>query len=140
MPRKPRLKRRFTGWGAEHRAALEHGFDWFADLFPTAGDKTAAWRELRAGIMSDWIAAHPGTRPAGWWLFDAPAGQRRERIDGGIHPHDQADYDLPKTLWRGLPRYRRAEDMEAQFESECEFLARLQLLQPAEIRTLTGRD
>jgi len=32
----------------------------------------AAWREHGAGILAEWIRTHPGTRPHGWWLFDAP--------------------------------------------------------------------
>jgi hypothetical protein len=50
----------------------------------------AAWGELRSTILPAWIRERPGTRPYGWWRFDAPPPARRERIDGGIHPHDNA--------------------------------------------------
>jgi hypothetical protein len=30
------------------------------------------WTELREELLDIWIAERPGTRPAAWWLFDAP--------------------------------------------------------------------
>lgn len=33
----------------------------------------AVWREHRDAILASWIAERPGTRPAQWWRFDAPA-------------------------------------------------------------------
>ena len=30
------------------------------------------WDSCKAGILKDWIKAHPGTRPSFWWLYDAP--------------------------------------------------------------------
>jgi hypothetical protein len=34
------------------------------------------WRASCDEIVRDWIAAHPGTRPHGWWEFDSPEPQR----------------------------------------------------------------
>ena len=33
------------------------------------------WDRVRDRLLTEWIGAHPGTRPWGWWLFDAPRWQ-----------------------------------------------------------------
>lgn len=30
------------------------------------------WEEHCGRILTEWIEAHPGTRPAMWWRYDAP--------------------------------------------------------------------
>lgn len=30
------------------------------------------WRDLRDELLAEWTVAHPGTRPFGWWRYDAP--------------------------------------------------------------------
>lgn len=58
-----------------------------------------AWRHYGPELLSRWIKEHPGSRPAAWWLFDAP----ESRSEG---------------------------------ESETAYLARHELLSPAERRAL----
>jgi hypothetical protein len=36
------------------------------------GELRQIWLELRDEILDAWIAERPGTRPYGWWEFDAP--------------------------------------------------------------------
>jgi hypothetical protein len=35
----------------------------------------ALWERHRDGLLSEWIARHPGSRPPAWWAFDAPGPQ-----------------------------------------------------------------
>jgi hypothetical protein len=137
MPRKAKLRRRPIAWNAEHRRILESGCDYF-QTFESDEQRQAAWNELRETILSDWLQRHPDARPWAWWRYDLPAGERRERTDGGRHPFDDPEFDLPRELHYGKPRFRRSQDMEAQFETRREFLERLQLLQPSERRLLEG--
>ena len=48
----------------------------------TDDDVAAAWAESRDTVVGEWIREKPGTRPWGWWAFDAPEPKRRERTDG----------------------------------------------------------
>lgn len=41
-------------------------------------DFAQAWRALGSRITAAWIGRHPGSRPWGWWHFDAPRWQRRD--------------------------------------------------------------
>ena len=36
------------------------------------------WRACREALLEAWIAEAPGTRPHGWWLFDAPRWPRTD--------------------------------------------------------------
>ena len=36
------------------------------------------WSEHGAGILLRWVRERPGTRPRGWWAFDAPRAPGRE--------------------------------------------------------------
>ena len=46
------------------------------------------WRACESAIMVPWIRQHPGTRPHGWWLFNAPEPCRL-RLDGvGTPAHE----------------------------------------------------
>lgn len=45
------------------------------------------WAAARPDIMPEWVEAHPGTRPYGWWRFDSPRWKAedmpgRVRCDG----------------------------------------------------------
>ena len=48
--------------GCNHLEAFDAGFHGREEL----------WSRHRDVILSAWVAAHPGTRPAAWWQFDAP--------------------------------------------------------------------
>ena len=74
-----------------------------AVLFAASADRSRdLWRQHREPILTVWMAAHPGTRPAAWWWYDAPEPHRR-RVGGigdgiEVFGHGQA-YDC------GIPRY-----------------------------------
>ena len=103
-----------------------------------------AWSELRDDILADWIAERPGSRPWAWWAFDAT--EPRRRIDGKPHPFDNRarerlvdqhrtpDDDRRRLtgayrLALGVPSVSIvADDGEAGYETEAEYLDRLGLL------------
>jgi hypothetical protein len=105
-----------------------------------------AWDELRHDLLPAFIAEHPGTRPYAWWVFDAP--ERRQRTDGVVHPFDDrkrrqhvenvarkypAFRETAYKLHRGRPRCLCVpDDFAAQYESELQYLDRLDLLTPEE--------
>jgi len=98
MPRKNRTLRRRSDSGLEAlREEVKAGKPWTADrmweydtrLFELIHDtsfwsflpdsfkgddaaRRAAWEALRDDILAGHIEHHPGTRPAAWWLYDAP--------------------------------------------------------------------
>lgn len=89
MPRKRRIptrrRRGAVGDGKDVRHALRTGSCWFGDLFgsrdldsPEADHEAikAVWNNLRDVVLAKWIAINPGTRPWGWWRFDAPERRR----------------------------------------------------------------
>lgn len=62
----------------EQRRSLLQGRGFFGDEWGRGTDdeqmaaRRAAWRKFKAALLREWIAERPGTRPAAWWLFDAP--------------------------------------------------------------------
>src|SRR5262249_38979976 len=34
------------------------------------------WSEHRLDLLDEWIAEHPGTRPDGWWRYEAQESRR----------------------------------------------------------------
>jgi hypothetical protein len=136
MPRKQRLRRRTTGWNDDHKAALV-SHDYFG-LFVDESHERAAWKALRDELLPEWIAAKPGTRPRCWWLFDAPG--RRQRSDGGIHPHDRVGADPEHRMFMGKPARIQAQDVRAEYETEKTFLRRCSMLDDAELQELGKED
>lgn len=70
-------------------AELEPGTDPgdLFDAFHITGSPAlleAAWRQHRAALLEAWIAARPGSRPSGWWLFDAPEPRRLRTGGTGV--------------------------------------------------------
>ena len=138
MPRKTKLRRRSAGYSLERHGRLLLTHDYFVEL---PGEHYGrAWETLRDELLPAWIEAKPGTRPTAWWRCDMPSGTRRERTDGGKHPFDDPTYRLPRELFRGTPQYRRPEDMAAEYETQAQFLMRLNLCSPAELDRLTCSD
>ncbi len=156
--RRRRAKRRRTGYSETEIEQLLSGHDWsFAG--PTFGSERngtldveamrEAWHELRGELLPKWIAEHPGTRPHGWWRFDA--SERRRRIDGPAHPFDNPARDAlviqwghstrdAYRLWFGKPSSLIGlDDFGAVYETEVEFLERLGLLTNDE-RLALARD
>jgi hypothetical protein len=116
----------------------------------------AAWQFLAPQILADWIQRTPvltghrggaGTRPWAFWHIDKREPLRR--IDGGLHPHKnpariaylaEMAAKYPHMLERGTGLYYGRpsayivpDDFEAVYESEAEYLDRLQLWLPGEI-------
>lgn len=108
------------------------------------------WEEHQATVLADWVREHPGTRPYAWWRWSAPTYRARSN---GLHRFEDParlaeaeanfqQYPGYRDRWfethYGLPNmYSRPDDWDARYESEHEYLARLQLLLPAEIEALT---
>lgn len=94
----------------------------------------ALWELLRDDILREHIAREPGTRPAAWWLFDAPelrqvvgldraiVGDETDRLPAGEDPN------LPEWA-RGKTYFGRPSIIDGfEYESQCDFLERLSLL------------
>jgi hypothetical protein len=57
------------------------------------------WGKVREEVMAAWVKEHPGTRPYGWWKYDAPLEQvkrwegqecpQRERLGGTGTPRHE---------------------------------------------------
>jgi hypothetical protein len=149
-----RAKRRSAGYTEWHVYQLQAGIE-FAELgfgwqerFREA-EAREGWEIMREKILADWIREQPGTRPWAWWRWDAPQPARRERVDGGVHPHDNKARTLKvasadsEYFWRvayrlpfGLPScYIPPFDnglKTEMFEPEWSFLVRHKLLLPAD--------
>lgn len=107
------------------------------------------WDEHRAGILADWIKAHPGARPAMWWVFDAPrlapdklgrwAGtmygprmiETRRKLRGDGRPlHETLNY--APAYHYGIPAWLGDPGNPPEFETQHAYLKRHGLLLPAE--------
>lgn len=137
MPRKAKLRRRSAEYTLQRHGRLLLRHDFFDEL--PGEHYRRAWQVLRDELLPAWIEEQPGTRPAAWWRCDMPRGTRRERTDSGQHPFDDPGYTLPQELFRGTPRYRRPEDMAAEYETEACYLMRLNLCSAAELLELSLR-
>jgi hypothetical protein len=105
-----------------------------------AAEWLPAWSARRDELLRRWIAEHPGTRPYAWWVHDRPAGELRRHVAGGGCTVDRQyipgsvrvehqRYIICRTPTPGCERVYRADD-EARpiWETELEFLRRLNLL------------
>jgi hypothetical protein len=86
-----------------------------------------AWRKHRATLLTEWIAEFPGSRPYFWWEVERPVGKLRKQI-AGPPPIEGA------PIYRGYPSHWPHKCL--LFETEVEFLARLNLLTREELRQL----
>lgn len=148
LNRKPKKKTSgYTRWDIFY---LKFGHDYFDSLLP--GDTEAiveAWEIFRAEILKDWLHDSPGTRPWCWWEHDAP--ERRFRLNG-VHPFNNPQRRLlvevrettqpgfqqrAMKLWFGVPSLLICpDDFEAIYETELQYLTRLNLLLPLELEVL----
>lgn len=119
-------------------------------------DLRSTWGRVRDRLLAEWAAAHPGTRPDGWWTFDAPEPRRRL---GGIGTAAHECLNVALHLDRGIPsQWLDADDVETfapirasaggppfegvavdpadppLYESEAAYLDRLGLFLPGEKR------
>jgi hypothetical protein len=138
MPRRSRLRRRSSGWSDQQVEILKTGADYFGE-FQDEAEMRQAWQDLRKEILAEWLQNHAGSRPFGWWCFDAPKGSRRDCVNGR-HPFDDPRFDLEKKLWYGLPQFCRECDLALQYESEASFLRRQNLCSAAELKFLNGAN
>ena len=109
---------------------LVTGHFFFAE--PTEDEQRVFWLQHREKLIEATIRARPGTRPAAWWKFDAPAA--RERI-GGVG-------DVRGELWFGVPAEIHSLDPKdpPRFESQVTHLHRHGLLTRAEFVALAGKE
>ncbi len=42
------------------------------------------WEELGEGIVAEWVAERPGTRPSCWWCWSAPRAAEYQDLRGGL--------------------------------------------------------
>ena len=108
-----------------------------------------AWLELKDTLLPKWIRQHPRSRPYAWWRYDAP--ERRKRIDGKPHPFGNPEQNAAVNRIAALPdaqpQYREwsyrlcygkpirlivPDDHAAKYETQVDFLSRLELLNPDE--------
>lgn len=136
MPRKKRRQRKQSSdYTAGERHHLATGNCWWP-IVPGFGDDrrkpfrhddaNKAWGMLKAEILAEWIAEHPGYRPWAWWHLEPR--ELRQRTDGGIHPCER---DPSRKQRCGLPAdVGGAADDEwtAEYESVPAYLVRLGLL------------
>src|SRR6056297_1539328 len=67
-------------------------FDYFPEkLWPI-------WREY---VLATWIKEKPGTRPAAWWLFDAPRMSAPGKLAGTFALREMCE---PRKLLKGIGR------------------------------------
>jgi len=159
--------KRYTANQIEHLLSGCSFFDGYGR--PRGGesnDKTwrAAWDDLRDELLPGFIEEYPGHRPWAWWRYDSPPPHRRRRIGAKPHPFDNRDRkahidrmvrqrptasDVREQLyelWFGKPAsVIGMDDIQAEYESEREFLERHRLLTDPErtalgIQTCTGEE
>ena len=134
MPRKVRRRRRTNKCNEWHLHQLATGLYYVAGI---AFDEDMeamkeAWEQLREPIMEVWKVEFAGTRPWVWWELDSP--ERRLRIDGNPHPFDQLERK-DFRLSCGKPRMMIGkDDLMAEYEGELEYLLRLGLIEPEEVK------
>lgn len=140
MPRgiKRRAKAKIE-WSASHRRQLLSGHEFFGDGFGRGESldleaAREAWGDLREEMLPEFIREHPFTRPWAWWRFDAPQ-PRKQRIDD----EDASVRVLGPVDWFGCPSHFSAPPPEGMFESERDYLTRLDLF-TVEERELIRRE
>jgi hypothetical protein len=92
-----------TGDHPPDRIAPDQRHDMW-ECFKLTGPRVRAalrevWREVADDLLDQWIAERPGTRPYGWWLFDAPRWR----------PEDRPEWchDVPEGIVRWIAEPRR---------------------------------
>ena len=90
------------------------------------------WDQHGDAITAEWIATHPGTRPAAWWLFSAPAIGPRRKIPRH-YPAEKQEKIRKHSGEDALQSLLRVSEMYPGDEPERDFLERNGLLSDAEI-------
>src|SRR5262245_25666510 len=82
----PALALMFTdGPAALHGRADLEGYA-PAYFFSTEAERAALWREHGPTLLETWMAQHPGSRPWGWWKWNAPGPRRLVRGEELLAP------------------------------------------------------
>jgi hypothetical protein len=105
-------------------------------------------------VLGDWISDRPGTRPRGWWAFDAP--EQRRRLGGVGEPicefagwfdfgpsglPEGAEWPADAALVHYYGRGRVIDPLDPPlYEAQATFLKRHGLLTAAEERRLCAAD
>jgi hypothetical protein len=111
------------------RLTSGHDFEFLDGDCLTDEELAEAWEDLGDDLMAEHIAQHPGSRPGGFWRFDAPE-PRRQVADGpeAIGPAD----------WFGKPHVFMGQPPSDMYESEAVYVERLGLWQPGERKALAS--
>jgi hypothetical protein len=113
----------------EQERTLLHGRGFFREpAFADEESFAAAWEIHRDRLLPEWIAAHPGTRPAAWW-------KREHHIPHPpfIDPADEG-HCSPRAL------FVRHGEIVSSTEDEADYLNRIGLLTPEEVAALEAED
>jgi hypothetical protein len=160
-------RRRGTATGAagadDHKLKFFRGESWPVWEIITGQPNDEAslhqeWLAVRDLILAEFVELKPGTRPRGWWAYDAPEAVRkrlggtgtplsepRRPIGGKLPPPRYADWHdflhgLP-LLWEVDPSPGAATRLDPPlYESEAAFLLRHGLLLPDERERLKPAD
>lgn len=124
-------------WSKETERFLLRGTDYFHTFAKSPELALATWQAYRGEILARWLAERPGSRPAAWWVHDAPEPVRRcVSGPGAAAFREPLDPDLAWTrkLWFGVPCMLGRDDFDrpSAYESEAAYLDRLGLLEPGE--------
>ncbi len=116
----------------DHKTAWANGG---VDAFLTTLDcHRAAWERIGSEATAEYRKKNPGSRPWGWWVFDAP--ESRRQIGGTGKSILIEDTHFPAVDF-GIPRMQRGP---LEFETEAEFLKRHGLLTKTEQKSLQNRQ
>jgi len=88
------------------------------------------WDDLKGVVLPAWIKRMPGSRPHGWWTHDSPGLRRR------IGEKNTDDFHPSEVYVRGILVHEKG----VPYESQAEYLSRLNLLFPGEREKLTPKD
>ena len=117
--------------------------------FATDREIASGWAQIRDDLIARWAEERPGRRPRAWWRFDAK--EMRQRLGGkgdaileALPSQEVYHVGIP-IRWR-QPGYVGPAGTPVDpkdppiFESEAEYLRRLDLLLPGELERLTPDD
>jgi hypothetical protein len=130
------------GLQASVKASRPDGYE-AAVYFTTAADRAKCWEQHGEEVTAAWIAAHPGTRPWGWWQFVAQGP--RACLEGAefVWKPGLGDWVWKQELGLpGRPQARRpgASPARLLFESQATYLRRLSLLVSGEAELISPAD
>ncbi|HJU18585.1 MAG TPA: hypothetical protein VJ770_19205 [Stellaceae bacterium] len=108
------------------------------------------WEAIRDDVIAEHVRNYPGTRPRGWWAFDAP--EPRRKLGGTGEPRGTSLCGLtPSGLYDDYPKPRELDNPYLKgyptdpadppvFESQAAYLDRHGLFLPGERRRLKAAD